>query len=467
MRKKGYTLIELLLALALVSVVLVGSFSILNFGNTVYRMGVDEFEIQASSRLTAAHINQVTRYASATFTIPKSSFKESNLTDGWDYIGIMDGEVVLYRYQENGSVWEHTKTVVAPASDGVTYEIFFDKVTHDNTEKIIGFTILGFIDGKEIEYDSDGNPKGHITIISQSESLNSLQVVHKGDGSEPATAVAFRTNIRENPVLEELKPIAQIAMVLDVSGSMAWAMDGSKNNIAEADRRITKLKNSSINLINNFEASDYPIYVSLIPFSTDANNPNPFYLVDSHTGTLTGIINDLNAEGGTNTGDGIRRAYHQLINNRANSDFEDRDVSDYLIILVDGVSTYGSVVSTSPLVFHTNDGNVSSSQVKGSGSSLDTTYGTPYVNAIGSMVKTDGKIKVYVIGFASSTDSETEEEFRENLNFIGQKAGAEFTDAGDYYFLAGDEDELDIIFGAIQKEILNDLWYIDGPQLIE
>ena len=464
--KKGFTLVELIVVLALLGVILAGSYSILSFGNTVHRMGIDEFEIQASARLTAQHISNVARYASATFTIPKSSFKESNLTDGWDYIGIMDGEVVLYKYEQQGGVWDHYKTVVAPKSDKINYEIFFNKVVADNTEKIIGFTILGFVDDQVIEYDADGNPKGHITIISQSESLNSLQVVHKGDGSEPATAVAFRTSIRENPVLEEIKPIAQIAMVLDVSGSMAWAMDGSTTTTV-ADRRITKLKNSSINLINNFEASDYPIYVSLIPFSTDANDPNPFYLVDSHTGTLTGIINSLAALGGTNTGDGIRRAYYRIVNNRTNAAFVNRTVSDYLIILVDGVSTYGSVVSSSNNNFFTSDGNVASSQVKGSGSSLDTTFGTPYVEAIGNMIKADGKIKVHVIGFAKSNNATVEAEFKTNLNFIGQKTGAEAVSSGIYYHLAGDEDELDIIFGAIQKEILNDLWYIDGTQLIK
>ncbi|KUK71670.1 MAG: hypothetical protein XD91_1774 [Clostridiales bacterium 38_11] len=464
---KGFTLVELIVVIALLGVVLAGSFSILSFGNTVHRMGVDEFEIQASARLTAQHISNVARYASATFTIPESSFKESNLTNGWDYIGIMDGEVVLYKYEEQGGTWDHYKTVVAPASDKVNYEIIFNKVVNDNTEKIIGFTILGFVDDQVIEYDTEGNPKGHITIISQSESLNSLQVVHKGDGSEPATAVAFRTSIRENPILEELKPIAQIALVLDVSGSMAWAMDGTKSGISESEKRITKLKNSANTLINNFDASDYPIYVSLVPFSTDANNPNPFYLVDSHTGTLTSIINNLEALGGTNTGDGIRRAYYNIINNRSNSDFVDRNISDYLIILVDGVSTYGSVISNSNNNFLTSDGNVSSTQVKGSGSTLDETYGTPYVEAIGNMVKADGKMKVHVIGFAKSTDTATETEFRTNLNFIGQKTGAEAVSSGIYYHLAGDEDELDIIFGEIQKEILNDLWYIDGPQLIK
>jgi hypothetical protein len=203
----------------------------------------------------------------------------------------------------------------------------------------------------------------------------------------------------------------------------------------------------------------------LIPFSTSANNPDPFLLVEDNISTLKSNINNLDAEGGTNTGDGLRRGYYQIINNRSNTDFVDKEVSDYLIILVDGVSTFGSITGKSPLEFFTSDGNIderdwSRGNVEGHGSSLDETYGTPYIEEVGDMITNDGNINVYVIGFG-----ENDSEFRDNLNHIGQSTGASENEEGNYYYLAGDEDELNIIFGDIQKEILNELWYIDGPQL--
>jgi prepilin-type N-terminal cleavage/methylation domain-containing protein len=461
---KGFTLIELIIVIALISVVLAGAFSMLNFGTTVQRMSMDEYEVQTSTRLTAARINDITRYASATFTIPESSFTEDNLTNSWNYVGIMDDEVVLYEYKEEGGTWDHHKTVIAEENDKVDYKIVFKKVEEDYEEKILGFSIIGFIKDKPIEYDEYGNPIGHITIVSQTESLNSLQIVHKGDGTEPATAIAYRTGQRDEPEIEELKPIAQIALVLDTSGSMDWTMDG-RTTYREQDKRITKLKNSAKTLLDSFDATEYPHYVSLIPFSTSANNPDPFLLVEDNISTLKSNINNLDAEGGTNTGDGLRRGYYQIINNRSNTDFVDKEVSDYLIILVDGVSTFGSITGKSPLEFFTSDGNIderdwSRGNVEGHGSSLDETYGTPYIEEVGDMITNDGNINVYVIGFG-----ENDSEFRDNLNHIGQSTGASENEEGNYYYLAGDEDELNIIFGDIQKEILNELWYIDGPQL--
>ncbi len=462
---KGFTLIELIIVMALITVVLAGAFSMLNFGNRVQKMSMEEFEVQASTRLTATRINDITRFASATFTIPKSSFREDNLTDSWNYVGIMDGDVVLYEYKEEGGTWDHHKTIIAEENEKVDYEIVFKKVEEDYEEKIIGFSILGFLKDKPIEYDEYGNPIGHITIISQTESLNSLQVVHKGDGTEPASAIAYRTSQRDEPEIEELKPIAQIALVLDTSGSMDRKLNGD-TAYYENDKKITKLKNSSKTLLDNFDATEYPHYVSLIPFSTSANNPDSFLLVEDNISTLKSNINSLDAVGGTNTGDGLRRGYYQIINNRSNSDFVDKEVSDYLIILVDGVSTFGSITGKGPIQFFTQDGNIDErdwwrGNVEGNGSSLDTTYGTPYIEEIGNMITNDGDINVYVIGFG-----ENNSEFRDNLNHIGQSTGAAETDEdGNRYYLAGDEDELDIIFGDIQKEILNELWYIDGPQL--
>ncbi|NLN54671.1 MAG: hypothetical protein GX150_10320, partial [Firmicutes bacterium] len=102
-------------------------------------------------------------------------------------------------------------------------------------------------------------------------------------------------------------------------------------------------------------------------------------------------------------------------------------------------------------------------QIAGNGSDLDRSYGVPYVSHMGQIVKNDGKIKVYVIGFSADTGNRTD--FSENLAKIAAETGALPTQSGDPYFLAGDEDELDLVFGEIQREIINNLWHIDGPKL--
>jgi hypothetical protein len=61
-----------------------------------------------------------------------------------------------------------------------------------------------------------GNKIGHINIVSQTEALNSLQVIHNGTYADPAVAFAYRSDDRSDPQ----RPAAYISMVLDMSGSM-------------------------------------------------------------------------------------------------------------------------------------------------------------------------------------------------------------------------------------------------------
>ena len=471
---RGFTVVELMIVLALLSVVIAPAYMMLGLGNRVHSASVAEYELQSSARIAAARINRTARFASAVFTIPKSSFKEDNLTSGWSYVGVLDGAVVAYDYNSEDGV--HQKTVLAPANENVTYEIVFHKVEEDHQEKIIGFSINGYFKDRPIKTDEHGQPIGHITVFSQAEALNSLQVIHKGTALDPAVAIAFREERRDKPEIETTLPVAQVAMVLDVSGSMLDKMDGSTTN-READRRITKLKNSANKLIDQFAASEYPVYVALVPFATSANNPKPISIRDVRTdlAALKSDINGLRAEGGTNTGDGIRRAYHRLLEGRTNPAFVGKEICDYMIILVDGVTTFASVRSHSNRTWVVNNSDVNEGyldrspynrtygQIAGNGSDLDRSYGVPYVSHMGQIVKNDGKIKVYVIGFSADTGNRTD--FSENLAKIAAETGALPTQSGDPYFLAGDEDELDLVFGEIQREIINNLWHIDGPKL--
>ena len=69
-------------------------------------------------------------------------------------------------------------------------------------------------------------------------------------------------------------------MVLDVSGSMNYRMDGNTTN-DNSLRRITYLKSAASELIEKFAASEYPVYMALVPFSTHADNPGEFQHVQT------------------------------------------------------------------------------------------------------------------------------------------------------------------------------------------
>jgi len=130
------------------------------------------------------------------------------------------------------------------------------------------------------------------------------------------------------------------------------------------------------------------------------------------------------------------------------------------------VTTFASVVSNSDRSFYTIDGNVregyldrndprdTSGQIAGNGSSLDA-KGTGYVNRIGSDLRSGGFAKAYVIGF-SAISSELN-----SVNDIAAACGA----TADRVFRAGSQDDLSQVFDTIQQDIVNDLWYLQGPQI--
>ncbi len=462
---RGVTLIELIISMALLGIVLTTSFSMFSFGNTVHRMSISEYDVQAATRLVSEHTNRIARFSTAVFTIPESIFRENNLTNGWSYVGVLNGEVVVYEYGLIAGVVGHHKKVLAAAHPNIDYKIAFKKANEDHEEKIVSFSIQGFIKNKPIELDTYGNPIGHINILSQVEALNSLQVIHKGVPGNPAVALAYRTDNRDGAVIEVNRPVAQVAMVLDTSGSMNWQMNGNTTN-NNALRRITIMKAAAQDLITKFAASEYPVDISLVPFSTHANGPRAFKNAQTQTADLSSDIIALVADGGTNTGDGIRRAYHQILDNSSNPNYDGKIISNYIIILVDGVTTFATRTGKTtsfpyrtdnldiPSPFHSYSHN--DSHIHGSGSSLDA-QGTAYVNTIGNLVKnnSDANIKVFVIGFSSKTSDLA------SVDDIVSATGARPK------FLAGNYEELGLAFGEIQKSILNELWYIDGPDLSE
>lgn len=445
-QKRGITLIELIICIGLLTLIIGIAFTMTNFGRISMNKSVDEYDLQASMRIAAEKTNRFVRNSTAIFTIPQSRFSETNLTKGWDYLAIKNvaagSEIVLYKY--NSSTEEHDiQILVAPQKD-ITYKLYFKKNNPIEKDKLLNLTIQGIF--------SSGTKK--ISVDTELEALNALQVVDNGTSLDPAVALAYRGDDRPASV------VGHIAMVLDSSGSMAWSLSGDPNPYYSS-RRIDILKSDAKDLIDEF-ATEKNIDISLVPFSTSANNPKPFRNAYIETGSLKSDINSLDAYGGTNTGDGLRRAYWGLKNHTAPSGVT---ASNYVIVLVDGVTTFASVESRSNRNFITGDGNVNegfldtypdayNGQIEGNGNHLDA-YGTAYVNTIGSMLKAGNFAKVYVIGFSSRIED------LDSVNDIATACGAPSTRV----FEANSSDALSNIFTTIRQEIVNDLWYLQGPSL--
>lgn len=459
-RKSGFTLIELIVALSLITMVISVSTNMIIFSMRSHEITINEYELQSAMRMASDSTNRVIRYSSALFTIPSGRFYEANLTEGWSYFGVSDDgrEIVRYTYETRGGVTQHWKEVLVPAQDNLTYDFVFEQDSATN-DSILKFKIVGTVTGTSTR---------KIEIDSEIEALNALQVVDRGTALTPATAIAYRSDERPTDQI-----VGVVSMVMDVSGSMGDTLAG--NSASAGNSRLDKLKVSLGNMINEF-AKEENMELSLVPFSTtanyrssspedgptsySANDTHQFYKVSNSTqrNNMISVINDLYALGGTNTGDGIRRAYYRnlyyrtYVTNAASGYGSGHSTKDYMIILVDGVTTYRSGTSSTSHI--TTDGYISSSSsIYGSGNS-ESTQNDAYVTAIGNLVKNAG-IKVYVIGYSSVADELL------SVNKIATAVGALTKDV--YYFT--DALDLDQVFTEIKADIMKDLWHVRGPQL--
>jgi len=267
---------------------------------------------------------------------------------------------------------------------------------------------------------------------------------------------------------------------------MAWDMDGKSNSINK--KRIEILKEKALKMIDRLAALDFNIYVSIVPFSNNANNPYDFknLHVKNELDEVKDIINNLKADGSTNTGDGIRRAYYQL-KNKASSLISSGQIDDYsditqhMMILVDGESNTETRKITGTFWFfvtseHITDenGNTNNSVVVGNKRTVDVgDNNNNYVNFIGNnLVKPykynhEGEqkqaINSFVIGFSNLSKDHN------SLESIGNSVlGKQFEHSSGTmkpYILATNADELDFAFEQFESEVENSLWIITRPQL--
>ncbi len=453
--KKGLTLVELILAMALLTTVITLAFSMFTGSLRAQNVGFEEASLQSSARIVSETVNQVVRYSSAVFTIPRTSFREDNLTDGWDYIGLTNDQTEIVRYTYDGTT--HRRETLVEAQPGITYTLRFQKEERDNSNKVLRFTI---------EAIKDGASQGRISIESQLEALNSLQIIDRGTLADGATAVAYRDDSRPFAV------VGTVAMVFDTSGSMKEDVNGNSTRTASKER-IYILKEEARKLVDEFAKEDN-LYITLVPFSTSANGTYSFVNAKTHAAQLKSQINNMEAIGGTNTGDGMRRAYYAI---REYNEQPALDVTpkNFLIILVDGETTYASGTRSSGggggpggggpgggsggrVTYITRSGNINeNNEIVGTGNTT-TTEVTEYDNLISATIKNyrnsvgDG-VKVYAISFSNSRD------LFNHIRNVATNAGAHTSNVYPY----SDDRDLGAIFETIRQDILNDLWVVNGP----
>ena len=518
---KGFTLLELILTLALFSIVLAVGLMILNISNKPLAIVNQEVDLQTNTRRAITSITDYITKASAIFIHgniesvftdneiypPNDKSNEIIIVDeafitnkninkkdeflsaiekykGWNFIVFSDDGKELreftYREENNKGYYELRRLIDKQITDtlDISYEIDFKKNSPNYNDNYLSFTFTGKI-SNEIE---------PMVITTEVQAYNTLQVVDRS-GYNPGRVLFFR---------ESLDSQAAVAMVLDTSGSMSGRTTFEGKNTT----KIEALKKSAKKLIDSF-ADLENTEVSLIPFSTNANDPQGLKSVKANYSQLINDIDRIKASGGTNVGDGIRRAYH-ILKKYNDENLANEEASKYLIIIMDGVPTYGTINQNEgdtksfdsnmgkiyidesdnfyyhyrteyflifpvrwhyrKAVFKLNDGNINSESLIGTGSETDDNIeaGIRYISAIEKELGNIKNLKIFLVGLFTEAGQQNENS-KEKKNFsrienILSKPGREVDG-----YIAADGDKLNLAITEIEESILGNYWRIYGP----
>lgn len=328
-RIKGFTLIELIVVIALIGTVLAVGFNMFIFANKSHEMVIVEADIQHNVRIVSKTINNIIRDSSGVFVLAKDYPTPSTniadyFSDEWNYLMINSNKTQLVEWVWDGT--QHVQRVLATAEPGVTFDLTFDKDNAPDVDRLLKFSLAVNVNGKTR------------TVSSELESVNTLQVIDRSYGNV-ANTLAYRSDPRLTDVAVAQ---ASVSFVIDRSGSMDYSLGAST--------RLNVLKQEATKMVQGL-ADNENIFLSVSPFSYNANstlgdNKNVMIKLQPNVNTFigtSGIITNLTANGGTNTGDGMRRGLRSIEAFNNDPTNASKITKNFMIILVDGDTNVESI----------------------------------------------------------------------------------------------------------------------------
>ena len=536
---KGFTLIELVLSITLAALVVIGAYSLLSSNNKLYRGISSEFDIQSQVRYATTMINEKTRYSTVAFAVLDEHFQggEGELTEKWSYFGVSKDkqEIIHYKWDEDKN--KHIKEILVPREDDFYYDLYFYQREETENERIINYELLvtkknkngenkqEIIDIKtEIEalsaiqivdrglyssekavalaYRTDPTPKAesqHAVIAMVLDTSGSMN--WNMGGEDKCIWNTIHGDLRVNGIRQYEGEPAKGSWGQWLEPNCWYYSDEGRFYGPYSDRpvywwggyyyypnagyvkrdesktRINILKNQAKTLVEEFKDNQIKGDIRLIEFNTRASYKTDWVDIQNDNQKAIEEINKLIADGGTNTGDGLRRAYYGIDDKSKELNKLDKEVKNYMIVLVDGVTTQYSILSRWNNSFYLD--NKTAPYVIGEGSSLDP-KGETYVKEIGNMIQgkspyTNHNITTFVIGFSDKWENGKYVEL-ESVNTIAEACGIDsehffditnkdkpVKDEPKYVFWAKDEDSLKNVFNSISKTIEVDFWQVSGP----
>jgi hypothetical protein len=504
--KKGFTILELVLAMGILMFVLFLSADVLKIFSKVGANGVKLYKAQGDVRRTVSFVSSTLKNAGAIYLLSDKFFNETRnegLPLEYNYLGVeklANGRSQLVHYVLNEDGTAHNRIVVAESNKDGDYRLTLDKnISETGEESLVGLKVvcetLG-ISAQELEA-----------------SFRALNASYVTDWSSGADAIAIAYVPVKNGISvtfsPEIKDGAAIYMILDNSGSMALSMtsdtESPTDNVEDYREyhlkvagkkffeRLTAyenvylgvqgfdtvaLRSSHQSLLNLSDASARSLYSNLFDPDYFLSNYSEF------TGSGSQTTQILHAHGGTNMGDGLRMGYHNMI-----SDAQMLGISGYkkyMMVISDGESTAYTVPFSAPdtgsdiadyfyyenleapiaqywidypTYMNVNRGYV---PVNGLKSAYTTLKSEPleYAKAVARMIANSGDVKdCFLVAIGELNLS--------SLNQIANALGIATADFPSHVFKANDELNFYVAIESIAESISLEIEKILGSELLE
>lgn len=219
-------------------------------------------------------------------------------------------------------------------------------------------------------------------------------------------------------VAEHVQKDKEFFIVIDTSGSMDEKLEGSK--------RITVAKEAAKSFLNKIKGKT-GVKAGLISYDNLADIDKD---LTSNINSLITAVDGLHTGGGTNIGDGLRRAYYKLIKSG------NPTAEKYIILLTDGEPTYHSLKKGKLMI---EDGIPDDYN---GGGSISTEKDINYCYTIAETLLNPSDIKSYMIAFTTGSNQNV-------LETVAKKAGGTYKQA----LTSG---ALNQVYDEIYEEIIND-----------
>ena len=265
--------------------------------------------------------------------------------------------------------------------------------------------------------------------------------------------VTVRYKLTPHPFQHNVSKSKEIVLVLDGSGSMSGSkLTNLKKAAKEFITRLSEVDNLKIGIVvYSSEATINPNKVNGTKKSKSLDSSGyhqiPNYsstvgatLLDVGDNRLMTMIDNITALGGTNTGEGLRKAEYLLQQG-------DPEANKTLILMSDGLPTFYSVKKTNNTYTEYTNIDSTNPSYKGSGSennSSNVTKSTNYSTTIGEIIAKNN-YNIFSIGYGLGNSTSTA---NKKLQEIHTSMGG-ITEGEDSTFFASDTGAIESVFNKI------------------